>query len=582
MSSGAPQQPETYLRVQDPEGKQLQVPLDDRPILIGRADDAHLQLRTDEVLDHHAEIYLDPFGQWWLRNLGSADKLSLNDEDLHRDEVLESGDQFVIGSFQITYIDQTEVEDAESEFEEPAVEAEQPVPAAASNAPSATNDSEGSGLLQSVPLDLSRQDPKVKTKRIAPIDDLFGAPTTGPTVTTARIDTIHLSTLSEFGHRLLETPESSERLRMLCRLMVRSDFHGQAAVGIRLVRGNSRQEPGKLCTPQSAQGGSQMPHISKGLLHSLLKSGSPGFATIRTKTGSMAAVACAIRKRDRYLDLLYVTVPAEYGTQEWLALIALAAQQYEQAETTLKLRKQLAHRDSVDQEIEAAATLHRRLIPNRPVVSGLDVAIGFRPCHQIGGDYVDAIAIDRNRALSAALITSTLHTLMHTGASADLGLETLMTALNRHLIDFMEEIPFVSLCAIEIHSQTGVIRCINAGHPPALVVDADGSFQRLQEGQNTPLGLADEPFQSQEHRLKPGQMLGLYTYGVIEQANRTGVLGIDQLAIRKLNAIFPTSAPSSTKKWMPFFRTANRSTTGRFCWREEGIFPDSAQPRAGV
>ena len=236
-----------------------------------------------------------------------------------------------------------------------------------------------------------------------------------------------------------------------------------------------------------------------------------------------------------------VTVPAEYGTQEWLALIALAAQQYEQAEVTLKLQKQLAKRDTVDKDLEAAAMLHRRLIPNHTTVSGLDVAIGFRPCHLIGGDYVDAIAIDRNRALlvaadicgkglGAALITSTLHTLMHTGATADLGLETLMPALNRHLIEFMEEIPFVSLCAIEIHSQTGVIRCINAGHPPALVVDADGSIERLQEGQNTPLGLADEPLQSQEYQLKPGQMLSLYTFGVIEQANRTGVLGIDQLA----------------------------------------------------
>ncbi|MDX1565393.1 MAG: FHA domain-containing protein, partial [Phycisphaeraceae bacterium] len=301
MSSGAESQPETYLRVQDRQGKQLQVPLDEQPILIGSAPDAHLQLRAREVLDHHAEIYLDPFGQWWLRNFGSADAVALNGNNLHRDEVLESGDRFVIGRFKITYIDQTETMDAEAEFEEPADQTDKPEPAAAPAEQSEASDSGGSGLFQPVPLDLSRQDPAAQTKRIVPIGDLFGSSAAGPTVATARIDTIHLSTLSEFGHRLLETPQSSERLRMLCRLMVRSDFHGQAAVGIRLMRGNSRQEPGKLCTPQSANGGSQMPHISKALLHSLLKSGSPGFATIKTQAGKMAAVACPIRNRQRYL-----------------------------------------------------------------------------------------------------------------------------------------------------------------------------------------------------------------------------------------------------------------------------------------
>ncbi len=539
MPTGAIEQPETYLQVQDAKGKRLQVPLDDRPIVIGSAGDSNLQLRSSNVLDYHAELYVDPFGQWWLRNLGAADDVLVNGQCVQRDEALESGDCITIDSFEITFVDGEVAEEVYTDPDDAPLQTQTALPKPSRRKPDASDSM--SGLLMPPPLDLSHQDPAAKTQRIAPIGNMFDASLSAQPKEKAHIDTIHLSTLTEFGQRLMATPKSSERLRMLCRLMVRNDFHGQSAVGIRMVKGNSRFAPGKLCTPQSARGGAEMPHISKGLLQSILKSGTPGFAMIKTGSMKLAAVACPIRNRDKYMDMLYMTVPEEYGTQEWLSLIALAAQQYEQAEIALKLGRQLEKQNAVDQQIEAASTLQKRLIPTDPQLEGMEVAIGFRPCHLIGGDYIDAVAIDERRTLliaadvcgkglPAALVTSTLHTMVHAFATAQVGVQILVKTLNAHLNQYMEDIPFVSLCAIEIETQTGRAVCVNAGHPPAFIVDTDGTAQRLQEGQNTPLGIGDEPFRHQELTLKPGQMLCLYTYGVIEQANQAGVLGIGKLS----------------------------------------------------
>jgi sigma-B regulation protein RsbU (phosphoserine phosphatase) len=518
-------QPEIFLEVRDTSGQSLQVPLDDQPLIIGRAKDSNLRLRSDGVRDYHAELYVDPFGQWWLRNLGSVDDLHVNGGMVHRDEALESGDAITIDTFNLTFVDRGA--EAESDYSDPAIEKK------------SAEDSKT--LLVPPPLDLSQQDPAAKTQRIAPIGNMFGGHEPIVETPSSGIDTIHLSTLTEFGQRLMKTPRSSERLRMLCRLMVRSDFHGSAAVALRLAKGNSRLVPGKLCTAQSARGGNEMPHISKGLLGSVLKSNAPAVATIKSGSMKVAAVACPIKDRDRYLDMLYMTLPQEFGTQEWLSLIALASQQYEQAEVALKLKQQAEKQSAIDQQLEIAGAIQKRLIPSDPSVGGLDVAVGFRPCHQIGGDYADAVDIGDGKVLlvaadvcgkglAASLVTSTLHTMVHAFAIAGSGVEQVVDPLNHHLCTYMEDIPFVSFCAVEIDTNNGKLKCINAGHPPAIIVDQNGNARRFQEGQNSPLGIANEPFVMEEDRLKKGQMLTMYTYGVIEQANSAGVLGIGKLS----------------------------------------------------
>ena len=68
---------------------------------------------------------------------------------------------------------------------------------------------------------------------------------------------------------------------------------------------------------------------------------------------------------------------------------------------------------------------------------------------------------------------------------------------------------------------TGRFVYVNAGHNPPVLLRADGTIERLEEG-GLILGIMpDTPFTRGEATLAPGDLLVLYTDGVTEGANAT-------------------------------------------------------------
>ena len=63
--------------------------------------------------------------------------------------------------------------------------------------------------------------------------------------------------------------------------------------------------------------------------------------TIVSGAEDLAAVACPFARTADHLDILYVTLPAGFGTGEWLTLIAHAARTFEQIEGAIEAQRQL-------------------------------------------------------------------------------------------------------------------------------------------------------------------------------------------------------------------------------------------------
>jgi anti-sigma regulatory factor (Ser/Thr protein kinase) len=64
----------------------------------------------------------------------------------------------------------------------------------------------------------------------------------------------------------------------------------------------------------------------------------------------------------------------------------------------------------------------------------------------------------------------------------------------------------------------GRVRWVSAGHPPALVRRADGDRRFLEGGVSVPLGaIAHAEYEAAEDVLAPGDMLLLYTDGLVER-----------------------------------------------------------------
>jgi anti-sigma regulatory factor (Ser/Thr protein kinase) len=76
-----------------------------------------------------------------------------------------------------------------------------------------------------------------------------------------------------------------------------------------------------------------------------------------------------------------------------------------------------------------------------------------------------------------------------------------------------------------------VLTYANAGHLPPLVRSADGTVLRLQGAASPPLGAGLGPLTEERIRLEPGDVLALYTDGLVERRDIDIDAGVDALAL---------------------------------------------------
>ncbi|MDQ0835497.1 serine phosphatase RsbU (regulator of sigma subunit) [Streptomyces achromogenes] len=84
---------------------------------------------------------------------------------------------------------------------------------------------------------------------------------------------------------------------------------------------------------------------------------------------------------------------------------------------------------------------------------------------------------------------------------------------------------FVTAVFAEIRADDGVVRVVNCGHPPPLLIGPDG-VRELDRGRSAPplnLGmLGGDPYHVEAYAFRPGDQLLLYTDGITETRDPGG------------------------------------------------------------
>jgi serine phosphatase RsbU (regulator of sigma subunit) len=480
-------------------------PLAESHLLIGRIAGVQVFLDHHTVSRRHAEMFCDPFSRWWIRDLGSTNGTLVNDVLVDEDHILSPGDRIAVGDFTISF------------------HLEPPSEARAAG-------------------------------RAAPV--VYEKPTEIRTLLDfepPRIAAEHLRTLLELSRRLISMKNRDERLAELCQLVVRGDFHGIMAVMLRLEAGGVSQvsrtyHPG-------GQVGDDAPYVSRRVLRAVRETREPVLAgnsdqaqggralelTMAREVMEVGVIACPIGVPEEPFNVLYVTLPPQYSGPEWLSLFALAVEVYQQSEESWRVRQSEEEHAAINRELQTARQIQRALLPKRLDFPGLDVAVGFEPCKWVGGDYVDAVPLPDGRVLlavadvcgkglQAALVTSSLQTMVRAAMDSMPSLAELMERVNRHLCEWLPAHSFVTMVVAAIDPVTGEIECVNAGHPPVLIVDRDGDQRFLQSAENPALGVAPCGMESQRALLEFGDVLVMYTDGLTELRNvELEMLGQDRL-----------------------------------------------------
>ncbi len=211
--------------------------------------------------------------------------------------------------------------------------------------------------------------------------------------------------------------------------------------------------------------------------------------------------------------------------------LSAANRQLEKAHTQLK------------RDLEASALAQRRLLPRPAELLGLRYDWLFFPSSHVGGDTFGVVRqsptslaffqIDvAGHGVPAALLSFTLQRLLSSGG-LQVGIQpngtdrptwnpaAIVSELNRRFQADEDAIYFTMIFGV-IDEATGKVVFTQAGHPPPLHVQSDGTVLMVGEGGPVVGLFNDADYENIELALAPGDRLVLYSDGILECAAPDG------------------------------------------------------------
>jgi serine phosphatase RsbU (regulator of sigma subunit) len=193
-----------------------------------------------------------------------------------------------------------------------------------------------------------------------------------------------------------------------------------------------------------------------------------------------------------------------------------------------------SYRKVMDRENTRALEIQHSMLPkNIPEFPGYDIAVAWRPTSRIGGDYYDIVNLADStmglcigdvagHGIPAALLMSNLQAAFRILAINTHSPDDLCDQLNKFIVNNTESENFISFFYSILETEKKVLHYSNAGHPPPFVLRQNGTIHRLSTD-GLLLGVTDDFVNKHAIlKLETGDVIILYTDGVVEARNPRG------------------------------------------------------------
>src|SRR5436305_7881913 len=221
-----------------------------------------------------------------------------------------------------------------------------------------------------------------------------------------------------------------------------------------------------------------------------------------------------------------------YDTDDLQVLLLLASQVAIIIEKVM-LHEQLVEKKRLEGQLEVARQVQLELLPaDDPKLEGFDICAYNFSTEEVSGDYYDWVSIYEDQiglviadvsgkgvpaALLMAFLRASLRAAIHIGYAPHIS----MSKVNYLLWESIERNQFVTAFYGVLDASNRTLSYSNAGHVPALLMNADGT-ERFEERGGVPLGMfRDSRYYEYFETIEPGQVFVLYTDGVTEAMNST-------------------------------------------------------------
>ena len=496
-------------------GVDRRIPLGNRTV-IGRAENSHVRLADRSLSRNHAEIQQRE-GASYLVDLGSTNGTFVNGVRLQRERALRDGDVIVLGEITMVFHENF----AQAQLPERFLE---------------EWDS------HQEPTRVTMQEPLVPSPsaRSYPLSDLVRRATRRPTGPVEPMPGAHvLGILSQASSALLSHHPMPELFERILDLVLSAIPAERAAIV--LLDGDPPQPV--ISARRSREGAGEIEHVSEAIARRVIDDHlglllPDVFADQRLRTrasivaGSIRSAmavplwVASVGEPTRILGLVYLDSRArEPGfTETDLEILTVLANVAAAKLETARLLEESLEKRRLEEDLRLAADIQTRVLPRvAPVLPAYDIAASTRPCRTVGGDYFDllvdgevlhlALGDVSGKGLGAAMLMIALRAAVR----AHWAEGALAAATARINATFHQNVPddkYATFFIGRLHTGTGRLTYVNAGHNPPLLVRAGGAFESLGHG-GTALGMFQTAsYQEAEVVIEPGDSLLVFSDGV--------------------------------------------------------------------
>jgi PAS domain S-box-containing protein len=203
-------------------------------------------------------------------------------------------------------------------------------------------------------------------------------------------------------------------------------------------------------------------------------------------------------------------------------------------------QRKLAERALRQRELQllAAQKIQERLLPRTsPNLPGYDLAGALFPAEFAAGDYYDFLPMhDKNLGIvigdvsghgfASALIMASVHVLLRLLVEPHADVGQILSMANSVVVKDTEEGRFVTLLLVQLDPKSGTLTYASAGHPPGLLLDAQGNLKAKLNSTGLPLGIVSNAEYDVQGPipLETGDTVVMVTDGITESQSPAGEL----------------------------------------------------------
>ena len=180
-----------------------------------------------------------------------------------------------------------------------------------------------------------------------------------------------------------------------------------------------------------------------------------------------------------------------------------------------------------------AAQVHRRLCAPRLVRHGnFEIASEIFAVRHLPGDFftveetndgvILALGDICGKGLAAGMWTTHLVGLVEAHTAVTSEPEAIVAGVNRDICGMTSAAPLASMFLAKLNPATGFVEYSSAGHPPAMLLRANGKLESLSEGGLLLGVLSDAAYVRGSFKLGARDVLMIYSDGITESLNNAG------------------------------------------------------------